>query len=366
MRRVYLDLLRVQASAGRAAWVIGLPRHYALILLSRLLGRPLCGPILGTLVTNYSCNLRCRMCGMPESHIALRREGETELSTAGMLSVIDGFAELGCRGIGVTGGEPLLRPDIFALLRRIVERGMLGHLNTNGTLLDAERTRELLATGVHSLNVSLDGSDAATHDRMRGVPGSFALTVGAVRRVVEERRRTGARLRVKVVAVLSEENLEGVDDYLAFAASLGVDCAEFIPRQSFPEGAGGRFPASSIALGKVEEAVRRLAGKDLPLPLENSRRMLGLFLPAFRAEPSPLSCWAGENSLAVDCFGSVFPCVPWVNWGRAAGSVRGSSLPALWRSPAYTEVRRRAQACRDCTLNCQAELNLLFQPWRRV
>jgi MoaA/NifB/PqqE/SkfB family radical SAM enzyme len=357
-------MVRSQARAGRTGWVAGLPRHYALIVLSRLLGRPLCGPILGTLVTNYSCNLRCRMCGMPERHLALRGRGEKELSTGEMLEVIDGFAGLGCRGVGVTGGEPLLRPDIFTLLRRIVERGMLGHLNTNGTLLDAERTRELLASGTHSLNISLDGADAETHDRIRGIPGSFALTVAAVRRVVEERGRTGARLRVKVVAVLSEDNLEGVEDYLAFAASLGVDCAEFIPRQSFPEGAGGGIPASSAVLGRVEETVRRLGRKGLPLPLEDSRRMLRLFLPAFRAAPSPLSCWAGYNSLAVDCFGRAFPCVPRINWDQASGQVCGSSLPALWRSPAYAEVRRSTQSCHDCTLNCQAELNLLFQPFR--
>lgn len=367
VRKVYTDFVKKQAAAGRFGWLFGLGAQYVLTKLSHAAGRPLCGPILGTLVTNYSCNLRCRMCRMPQDAERFAREGRKALSTGEMLSVIDGFARLGTRGIGFTGGEPLLRPDLLDLLRRTRERGMLTHLNTNGTLLDEARVDALLDAGVSSMNISLDGATEASHDRTRGVTGSFGKTVEAVRRVDRMRKAAGSPLRLKVVAVLSEDNLDEVADYLAFAASLGVDCVEFIPRQPFPEGPGRVARADDATLSKVDAAVRLLSdAPSLPVPIENSPGMLALFAPSFRGEPSPLSCHAGYNSLAVDCYGRVFPCVPYVNWGRSVGEVGEGGLEAFWYSKAYGPARKEIAACHACTLNCQAELNLLFNPFTRL
>jgi MoaA/NifB/PqqE/SkfB family radical SAM enzyme len=370
MRKVYIDLLRRKAGEGRLGWVLGAGAHYLRARLSPFAGRPLCGPILGTLVTNYSCNLGCSMCGMPRRHAAHRAEGRRELSTAEMLAVIDGFAELGTRGIGFTGGEPLLRPDLFTLLRRTRARGVLAHLNTNGTLLDDDKIDLLLDAGVESLNISLDGATAAVHDGIRGVAGAFESATGAVRRVLAARDKVRAALRVKVVAVLARENLGEVRGYLALGAELGVDCDEFIPRQAFTDGTGGPgkpVPADPALLAKVEEALAVLRDRrSLPVALEDSPRMLDLFLPAFRGEPSPLACYAGYNSLAVDCYGRIFPCVPWVNWEKPVGDLAGTTLPRFWRSPASRAWRDETAACHACTLNCQAELNLIFQPFRRL
>jgi MoaA/NifB/PqqE/SkfB family radical SAM enzyme len=285
-----------------------------------------------------------------------------------MLSVLEGFARLGTRGIGFTGGEPLLRKDIFTLLAGAKAKGMLTHLNTNGTLVDEERARAIVGCGTDSLNISLDGATEETHDAIRGVPGAFRRTLEAVRLVDRARRRAGTPLRLKIVAVLSEDNVLEVRDFLRLGAQLGVDCVEVIPRQPFPEGPGKGAPAGKELLARVEEAVRYLADGDaLPVPIENSPRMLALFGSSFRGEPSPLACHAGYSSLAVDCHGSVFPCVPYVNWNRPVGRIDGGeALRAFWYSRAYGAARREVSRCRACTLNCQAELNLLFNPFVRV
>jgi MoaA/NifB/PqqE/SkfB family radical SAM enzyme len=304
---------------------------------------------------------------MPESHAAHRAAGLRELSTAEMLAVIDGFAALGTRGLGFTGGEPLLRPDLFELLRRTRERGVLAHLNTNATLLDDRKVALLLESGVESLNISLDGATAATHDGIRGVAGSFGKATDAVRRVLAARKRAGAELRVKLVAVLSRDNLAEVRGYAALGAELGVDCVEFIPRQPFTGEPQSPPETEPEVLRGLEEALAVLRDRrSLPVPLEDSPRMLDLFLPAFRGEPSPLACYAGYNSLAVDCYGRIFPCVPWVNWEKPVGDLSATTLPAFWRSPASRGWRGETAGCRACTLNCQAELNLLFQPFRRL
>ena len=54
--------------------------------------------------------------------------------------------------------------------------------------------------------------------------------------------------------------------------------------------------------------------------VENSARMLKLFQYSFRNRKSPLTCYAGYNSLAVDCYGEIYPCLPWANWGRSVAS----------------------------------------------
>ena len=366
IRKVYVDFVKRKAAAGNLGWLLGIGGQYLLTRLSFTLRRPLCGPILGTLVTNYTCNLSCRMCRMPQSAAAFRREGLRELATAEMLTIIDDFAAVGTRGIGFTGGEPLLRPDIFELLRRTRQRGMFAHLNTNGTLLDERKVRSLLDAGVESLNISLDGATAATHDGIRGVAGAFDKTVGAVRLVDRIRKERSAPLRLKVVAVLSEQNAGEVEAYLRLAAALGVDCAEFIPRQSFPEGPGRGAPADTALAAKVADAVSILRRRDLPVAVEDSPGMLSLFAPSFRGDPSPLTCFAGYNSLAVDCYGAIFPCVPYVNWGRSVGNISRTPLRSFWFSRDYARERETIARCRSCTLNCQAELNLLFQPLRRL
>ena len=99
--------------------------------------------------------------------------------------------------------------------------------------------------------------------------------------------------------------------------------------------------------------------------LENSPSHIRLFGSSFRNEPSPLRCYAGYNSYAVDCFGEIYPCVPWINWRKAVGNIRDVPLRELWRSAAYAAVRQEIRKCRGCYLNCQAELNIAFHITRK-
>jgi MoaA/NifB/PqqE/SkfB family radical SAM enzyme len=361
IRKVYLDFIRDKLAGRELRWLLSRAVQYGLLHASYLFKKPFCGPVLGTLVTNYSCNYRCVMCDLRLRDQELRGRGLRELDTAGMKKVLSSFAALGTSGIGFTGGEPLLRKDIFELLAYTKASGMISHLNTNGSLLDEENVRRILAAKVDSLNISLDGARAATHDSLRGIPGAFARAVEGVERVNTLRKREGARLRIKTVAVLQEGNVDEVPDLVRLAEDLGVDCIEFIPRQQFlsrPD----RSPAPAPAfLKKIEQVSQYLLGQEHgKVRIENSRTHLRLFPASFRNEPSPLKCYAGYNSLAVDCYGEVYPCVPWYNWRRSAGNVRDKGLADLWYSKGYDEVRREVRSCRSCYLNCQAELNILF------
>ena len=83
-------------------------------------------------------------------------------------------------------------------------------------------------------------------------------------------------------------------------------------------------------------------------------------------EVRTLPCYAGYVTLAVDCYGDIFPCWTWAMRGRTVGNRERLSLPAFWRSGEYNEIRRTAlEECRDCLFNCQAEWDLLFSPFSR-
>lgn len=343
-------------------WLLRRGCQYILLQLSDLLHRPLCGPALGTLMVTYRCNFHCVMCDMPVKGAVRGREGLEEFDTERFRGIISEFARLGVPGIGFTGGEPLLRTDIFELLAHTRKLGMITHLNTNGYLLGDVEAECILEAGVDSVNISLDGASPSTHDRIRNFTGSFERATAAVARLNRLRQRQGKSLRLKTVAVIDETNIDEVPDMISLGRELGTDYIEFIPRQPFAcadNGAGRSADAGLLA--KVDLLTDYLleAAKE-GCRIENSPAHLRLFRNSFVGLPSPIRCSAGYNSLAVDCYGDVFPCVPWINWGKPVGSILHDSLKDLWYSHEYQHARTGISSCRDCYLNCQAELNLLF------
>lgn len=365
IRKVYLDFLREKLSSQEYRWILSRGIQYALIQASRLAGRPFCGPILGTLITNYRCNYDCVMCDLKLRDRELRARGLAEFGTAQMKGILDDFAALGISGVGFTGGEPLIRRDIFELLAYTKKLGMISHLNTNGSLVNDQVAEQIFAAKVDSVNVSLDGASAATHDTIRGVEGAFELAVNAVRRIAAARRsKKGALPRLKTVTVLQETNIEEVKEIITLAVSLGVDCVEFIPRQPFRMDADRRPTGESVFLQQMDEVAAYLLERQQgEVKIENSPRQIRGIGPWLRDMASPVSCSAAYNSYTVDCFGEIYPCLPWANWRKSVGNMRETGLQEFWYSSRYNQIRQETSTCRQCYLNCQVELNLLFNPF---
>ncbi|MDF1552818.1 MAG: radical SAM protein [Deferrisomatales bacterium] len=352
-------------------WLGRCAARYALTQLSALARRPLCGPTLATLITNYDCNLRCHMCRMAEVGAARNPTASAPLNTADMLGLLQDLSDLGAMGIGFTGGEPLLRRDLAQLLHHAASLGLITHLNTNGTLLTEQVAEEIISTGLQSLNISLDGATASTHDAVRRVPGAFDRAVAAFHAVAAVRKRQAGGPRVKMVSVLSEANAGEVEGITRLAAELGADCVEFIPEQPFASPTAADPNATKKlapqARKEIERAVRTLMElKEKTVLIENSWRMLRLFAPSFEGKPSPLNCHAALNSITVDAYGDVYPCLPRVNWQPPLANLLTSSLYDIWYRQDLWARRKDTLACRDCYLNCHTELNLLFQPCRRI
>lgn len=361
IRRIYIDFILERMRRGDFGWLFSRVKQYLLTHASAAIGRPLCSPILGTVVTNYYCNYRCLMCDLPLRDKELRKQGLSELDTKGMQLLIRKFKSLGVSGIGFTGGEPLLRNDIMELLSFTKGLGLITHLNTNGSLLDDAMVEKILGARVDSINISLDGAHRETHDRIRGVAGAYDRAIAGIERTIALRDRAGVRLRVKTVAVVQEENLDEMNQLIALAKDLKVDCIELIPHQPFRSAEEKDSPANPEIIKKVTALTDMLlAGSHAGIAIENSKRHLRLFRGSFLKQPSPVRCYAGYNSLAVDCFGQIYPCVPWFNWRKTVGTIEKRGLVDFWYSKEYNAVRKEIALCRKCTLNCQTELNILF------
>lgn len=135
-------------------------------------------PFLVIWELTQACDLACRHCralAQPDRH-------RGELSTAEAFRVIDQVKAFGDPLLVFTGGDPLKRPDLYDILRRSVARGLRTTVTPSATpLLTEEAVEKIMDCGVARMAVSLDGWDAASHDDFRQVPGSFAVTMRALR-----------------------------------------------------------------------------------------------------------------------------------------------------------------------------------------
>jgi MoaA/NifB/PqqE/SkfB family radical SAM enzyme len=119
------------------------------------------------------CNLTCKHC----YSISADKDFAGELSTAEVFRVMDELKAFRVPALILSGGEPLLRPDIFEISARSKQMGFFTALSSNGTLIDAPMCERIKAIGFDYVGVSLDGL-GATHDKFRRMQGAFDLVAG--------------------------------------------------------------------------------------------------------------------------------------------------------------------------------------------
>jgi MoaA/NifB/PqqE/SkfB family radical SAM enzyme len=347
VRRQYLDVVVDRLQRGDAGALLGLGWRWLGTSLSRVAKKPLVGPTLGTLVVTYRCDLRCRVCDLPHRARRRRIAGREELDTAGLEQVLRDMRSLSVAGVGITGGEPMLRSDTPRLLAFGTRLGLHMHLNTDGFRV-ADAAMDLVRTGMKSANISLDGATAEEHDRARGRPGAFETARSGLAAL---RRARGGRSSPKLTAVtvLTAANLHRIGAVAESALSAGADRLGVIPVHDFGQ---GEDASSAEAVAGARAVLRDLHARGV---LDNSLAYLDLLPRALRGEESPLACYAPHASVVVDCHGDVYPCFPLMERDEPVGRI---PLVPLWRSEAYAKVRRELAACRACLWNCHTEMNL--------
>ncbi|MBI4297861.1 MAG: radical SAM protein [Chloroflexi bacterium] len=157
------------------------------------------------------CNLSC-----PHCYLNAGLPAERELTTQEGLRLVDEMAAIGTRMLILSGGEPLLRSDLFQIAARASGVGMSVVLGSNGTLLSLEVARHLSAAGVKGVGISLDSLTPERHDAFRGVAGAWKAALKGL----DSCRQAG--LPVLIQMSLFDWNYSEIDDMVRFAHDRGA------------------------------------------------------------------------------------------------------------------------------------------------
>ncbi|GIX21331.1 MAG: heme d1 biosynthesis radical SAM protein NirJ [Gammaproteobacteria bacterium] len=296
------------------------------------------------------CNLHCRHCYSGSAD----HDFPGELDTRQALAVIDDLAELGVPALILSGGEPLLRADLFTLAARAKAHGLYLGLSSNGTLVDEAQAERIAAAGFDYVGISIDGL-AARHDRLRGRPGAFEAALAGLVRLKARGVKVGLRF------TLTRENAADLPGVLHLLDVHALD-KFYLSHLNF----GGRgWRNRDIA------AHHRLTRQALTLLFERAwderRRGIrrhyvtgnndadGVFLLHWAARRAPkhlealhahLRAWGGNASgvgiANIDNLGHVHPDSFW--WDHRLGNVKERPFSAIWRDerdPLLAALRRR-------------------------
>ncbi|BAL80230.1 radical SAM protein [Caldisericum exile] len=162
------------------------------------------------------CNLKCKHC------YASLLKGP-DLSFDKVRAIIDKLLLFGLNWITFTGGEPTLRGDLPSIVQYCKKNNIGVDLLTNGTVLESQKFVELLDAGIDQVHFSLDGISSVTHDKIRGIKGSFNRTLKNINFCVWYRNENKLSAKIGVDFTLQGENKKDVPFLLDFFDSLGID-----------------------------------------------------------------------------------------------------------------------------------------------
>jgi len=309
-----------------------------------------------------ACNLRCRMCLVRYRPPLGRRDGSLDFDVfRRLVDDLPDLERLTLQGLG----EPLLAPDLTRMIAHATARGVRVGFNTNATLLTRARARELIASGLDWLHVSLDGATAATYEAIRD-GASFARVCENVAGLMEERTASGCqRPDVWLVFVAMRRNVAELAELVRLAHRLGVHRVRV---QNLAHSFSDTAPESGYAEIRefsVNEALwqdgRRLAHTPFAAAAAEAARLgVELRLPEVEERPPRAGapgCGWPWNGAYVRHDGAVQPCCMLMGGDRAIqGRIDEQGFAAVWAGESYARFRSALvegpapDVCQGCSM----------------
>ncbi len=288
-----------------------------------------------------ACNLKCVHCYNNSGSTVNTNESTTEQAKA----ILNDMAGFGVPSVLFSGGEPLMRADLFELIDHAVAAGLRTVISTNGTLITAERARRIQQAGVTYVGVSLDGI-GPVNDRFRGVEGAFDRAVAGIRHCMDAGVRVGLRL------TLTQRNVQDLEQLFDFFEAEGIQRACFY--HLVPSGRGKDMFIDDLTHSQTRHALDTIlaqtkafkdAGKTTDiLTVDNHVDGVYLYLklldedPARAADVWKLLTWNGgglnSSGVGIGCIdfnGKVHPDQFWGHYDL--GDVHEKPFSEIWRNP---------------------------------
>lgn len=289
-------------------------------------------PVAMTFAVTYKCQCNCRHCSAGR-HL---RNDLPDLSTKEAKALIDQSQNLGVSIIAFTGGEPLLRDDIYELISYVDKRKAIPILFTNGLLLSEENIEKLVNAGLYSLFVSIDSPIPEEHDQLRGMAGLFESAILGIKRMQSK----GGFVGISSYATRSATQKGMYKKLYSLARELGVE--NLILFDGVPTG-NTLNDTSEMLTPEQHEEIRKFSSyifKHQRVPQLNSQSWQN----SIEGYLGGIGCLAVNLQYYVSAYGDVSPCdfTP-----LSFGNVRNKSIKEIWNKmvhhPAYNH---RSTFCR--------------------
>ncbi len=289
------------------------------------------------------CNLACRHCGS-DCQVSAR---QPDMALEDFLGVLDRVATISDPAktmVAITGGEPLMREDLAACGRAISERGFPWGMVSNGWALDQKQLDGLLASGLRSLTISLDGLEAS-HDWLRGKSGSYQRALAAIRCA-----SAVPGIAFDVVTCVTPRNISELDSLRTVLLESGVPAWRIF--NIFAKGRAATDPELATdggLLKKTLDFVRQARGSGGLRVNYACEGYLGPY--EYEARDGFYNCRAGTNIASVLADGSISAC-PSLRGDFIQGNMYRDDFVDVWNTR-YQNMRDRAWLktgiCRDCS-----------------
>jgi len=282
------------------------------------------------------CNLTCKHCYSISADIDFKGE----LSTDEVYTVMDDLKDYGVPVLILSGGEPLLRPDIFDISQRAKSKGFYVGLSTNGTLIDESNIDAIAAMNYDYVGISIDGM-RETHDQFRRKEGAYDASLKGIRLCLDRGIKVGLRF------TMTQDNAADFPDMLKLMEDEGVD--KFYFSHLNYAGRGNRNRADDAHFNSTRHAMDRLFETALVYAERGDNKEFvtgnndadGVYLLQWVRKNYPDSAehiakklrqWGGNSSgvniANIDNLGIVHPDTFW--WHYNLGNVRERSFSDIW------------------------------------
>jgi len=287
------------------------------------------------------CNLSCIHCRAS----AQKGPYPGELETAECLRLLDDIASFSKPVIILTGGEPLLRKDIFEVAHHGSEKGLRLVMAVNGTLVDEKMARKMQDSGIQRMSVSIDGATAESHDRFRQVPGAFE---GALRGI---RLAKKVGLEFQINTTITRQNSHELPAILELAIDLGAAAHHLF--LLVPTGRGRELKDQQVAAQEYEEILTWFYDQKERSPLHLKATCAPQFYRILRQkarkegknvtyqnfglDATTRGCLGGVSFCFISHLGQVQPCG---YLELDCGNIRENTLEQIWtKSHIFRDLR---------------------------
>jgi len=296
--------------------------------------------------TTAGCNLECVHCRRLDVSRELMKN---DLNTEQSFKLIDQICAVGQPIFILSGGEPLIRPDIFDIAKYAGNKGLPVALATNGTLISNDIAEKIVETGIRRVSISIDGADATTHDKFRKQEGSLEKALDGFRRL----KKLGMSMQIN--CTITRHNAHQMDELYQMALHEGADALHLF--MLVPVGCGVQIAESNMLSSDKYEEILNWAydrSKEGKIQIKPTCAPHYFRIVRQREKAAPLhtvskghpggamhtltkGCLAGSAVCFISHQGEVFPCgyLP-----VSAGNIQQTDLVDIWNgAPVFQSLR---------------------------